>query len=196
MFKESRACGEIELSTDLAIAGISILSAGKIGHMSTLQAVQIIETPIGQVAIGATDLGVSDVEILTAEKSRTSFSSSPLASSNANQAAGQLREYFQGQRTEFDIPLDLTGTAFQVAVWNQISGLGFGDQATYGQIAAKLGKPQAARAVGGAVGANPIPLIIGCHRVLGSNRAITGYSGGQGIKTKLWLLGHEGIEHR
>jgi methylated-DNA-[protein]-cysteine S-methyltransferase len=164
--------------------------------MSSLQAVQVIQTPIGEVAVGATDQGISDVEILTPEKTRTGFSGSTLASSHAERAATQLNEYFQGKRTTFDLPLDLQGTAFQVAVWNQIASIGFGKQVSYGQIGAKLGKPQAARAVGGAVGANPVPLIVGCHRVMGSSGKVTGYSGGQGIKTKLWLLEHEGIDYR
>jgi methylated-DNA-[protein]-cysteine S-methyltransferase len=164
--------------------------------MSTLQAVRVISTPIGQVAIGATDRGINDVEILIPSKTRTEFSNSDTAYSHATGAAAQLEQYFQGKRTSFDLPLDLQGTLFQVSVWDEISDIGFGEQRSYGQIAARLGKPQAARAVGGAVGANPVPLIVGCHRVLGSSQALTGYSGGQGLETKLWLLKHEGIDYR
>lgn len=91
---------------------------------------------------------------------------------------------------------DLIGTDFQISVWGEIAGLGFGASQSYGEIANSIGKPEASRAVGGAVGANPVPLLIGCHRVLGSNKKLTGYSGGQGLKTKLWLLEHEQIEYR
>lgn len=194
--RETESCGEIELSTDLIQEPIRETDTCKIALMSSLQAVQIIQSPIGEIAIGATDRGISNVEILSTEKTRTGFSGIGLASSHAERAAAQLDEYFQGKRKSFELPLDLQGTPFQIAVWQQIASIGFGEQISYGQIGARLGKPQAARAVGGAVGANPVPLIVGCHRVMGSNGRVTGYSGGQGIKTKLWLLGHEGIDYR
>lgn len=163
--------------------------------MISLQAVRTIDTPIGKVAIGVTDRGVSDVEILTGDRSRSEFSDSEQASHFAEQAAIQLAEYFFGDRKAFDVPLDLVGTAFQKAVWQQIQQIGFGDDSNYGSIANILNNPSASRAVGGAVGANPVPILIGCHRILGSNRKLTGYSGGEGLKTKRWLLKHEGIEH-
>ena len=108
-------------------------------------------------------------------------------------AKSQLQQYFDGKLTDFDLPLDPHGTDFQKAVWGQIAKIGFGETITYQEIAAKLGKPLASRAVGGAVGANPIALLIGCHRVLGAAGRITGYSGGDGIPTKRWLLAHEQI---
>ncbi len=164
--------------------------------MTSLQAVRVIETPIGNIAIGSTELGVSNVEILPPEKVRSEFTESKAASRHSDSAARQLLEYFSGGRTEFDLDYDLHGTAFQKAVWNQITQIGFSESMSYGDIAAALGKPAAYRAVGGAVGANPVPLLIGCHRVLGSNRKLTGYTGGQGLKTKLWLLDHERVEYR
>ncbi len=111
-------------------------------------------------------------------------------------AVTQLAEYFAGTRHSFDVPIAVEGTEFQRAVWLELSKLPFGSIASYGEIGGATGRATAGRAVGGAVGANPIPLIVPCHRVLGTNKRITGYSAGAGIPTKAWLLDHEGIEHR
>ncbi|MGR0320122.1 methylated-DNA--[protein]-cysteine S-methyltransferase [Agromyces sp. ZXT2-3] len=108
-------------------------------------------------------------------------------------ARDQLEEYFAGRRTSFDLPLRLEGTPFQRAVWAELQRLGWGEATSYGALAAAVGRPGSARAIGGAVGANPMPIIVGCHRVLASDGRITGYSGGEGVPTKLWLLGHEQI---
>jgi methylated-DNA-[protein]-cysteine S-methyltransferase len=112
-----------------------------------------------------------------------------------DRAAEQLGEYFAGHRQDFDLPLSLAGTAFQLAVWEQLVALDFGEVVSYGELGMATGRATAGRAVGGAVGANPIPIIVPCHRVLGSDGRITGYSGGAGIPTKSWLLEHEGIAH-
>ena len=112
-----------------------------------------------------------------------------------DRAVEQLGEYFAGHRHDFDLPLSLVGTAFQLAVWEQLVALDFGEVVSYGELGMATGRPTAGRAVGGAVGANPIPIIVPCHRVLGSDGRITGYSGGAGIPTKSWLLEHEGIAH-
>jgi len=109
------------------------------------------------------------------------------------EALGQLGEYFAGERREFTVPVQLDGTEFQRQVWQQIEQIPFGQTVSYAQIAAALGKPKASRAVGGAVGSNPVALIVGCHRVMGASGRITGYSGGDGIPTKRWLLAHESI---
>ncbi|MRG61460.1 methylated-DNA--[protein]-cysteine S-methyltransferase [Agromyces sp. CFH 90414] len=108
-------------------------------------------------------------------------------------ATAQLEEYFAGARTSFDLPVRLTGTPFQQAVWAELARLGWGEAISYGALAAAVGRPGAARAIGGAVGANPVPIIVGCHRVLAGDGRITGYSGGEGVPTKQWLLGHEAI---
>ena len=110
-------------------------------------------------------------------------------------AVVQLREYFAGDRRDFDLPVELAGTAFQRAVWEQLVQLQWGEVVSYGDLGQATGRPTAGRAVGGAVGANPIPIIVPCHRVLGADGRITGYSGGEGIPTKSWLLDHEGIAH-
>jgi len=112
-----------------------------------------------------------------------------------DRAVEQLEEYFAGHRRDFDLPISLAGTAFQLAVWEQLVALDWGEVVSYGELGQATGRATAGRAVGGAVGANPIPIIVPCHRVLGSDGRITGYSGGDGIPTKSWLLEHEGIAH-
>lgn len=113
-----------------------------------------------------------------------------------DRAVAQLEQYFAGLRRDFDVPVNLAGTAFQLAVWEQLVRLEWGEVASYGDLGRGTGRATAGRAVGGAVGANPVPIIVPCHRVLGSDGTITGYSGGAGIPTKAWLLAHEGIAHR
>lgn len=112
-----------------------------------------------------------------------------------DRAIEQLAEYFAGDRHDFDVPVELIGTAFQRAVWEQIVQLQWGEVVSYGELGQATGRATAGRAVGGAVGANPVPIIVPCHRVLGSDGRITGYSGGEGIPTKSWLLEHEGVPH-
>lgn len=111
-------------------------------------------------------------------------------------AVTQLTEYFRGNRTTFDVPVAVTGTNFQKQIWAELSKLPFGSVVSYGFLGGVTGRATAGRAVGGAVGANPVPIIVPCHRVLASNGRITGFSAGEGIVTKAWLLDHEGIEHR
>lgn len=108
-------------------------------------------------------------------------------------AAAQLTDYFAGARQEFNVPVRLEGTPFRRAVWEQLGRLKFGTLTSYGELGTALGHPGYGRAIGGAVGANPVPIIVGCHRVLSSTGKVTGYSGGEGVPTKLWLLEHEGI---
>jgi len=103
-------------------------------------------------------------------------------------ARAQLREYFAGRRTAFDLPLALRGTPFQVRVWHALLRIPFGATASYGAIAAAIGCPGAARAVGGANHRNPIPIIVPCHRVIGSDGSLTGYGGGEARKRRLLEL--------
>lgn len=107
------------------------------------------------------------------------------------QAAQQLDEYFAGQRRSFDVPLDLSaGTTFQQTVWRALLGIGYGEHSSYGVIARMVGRPDAARAVGAAVGRNPLGIVVPCHRVLGAQGALTGYAGGLPRKTALLDLEH------
>jgi len=113
-----------------------------------------------------------------------------------SRATTQLAEYFAGERHDFELPVVLPGTQFQREIWAELQQLPWGGVSSYGDLGSRTGRATAGRAVGGAVGANPIPIIVPCHRVLASSGTITGYSAGEGITTKAWLLDHEGIEHR
>ena len=100
----------------------------------------------------------------------------------------ELDEYFAGKRTSFDLPLHLSGTPFQLAVWRALAEIPYGALETYGGLAARIGKPKAARAVGMGCHNNPLPIIIPCHRVVGHNGSLTGFGGGLGLKQALISL--------
>ena len=104
-------------------------------------------------------------------------------------AVAQLDEYFAGTRTSFDLPLAPAGTPFQQQAWSALADIPFGETRTYGEQAAMLGDRNKSRAVGAANGKNPIPIVVPCHRVVGSNGHLTGFAGG--LETKAWLLDHE-----
>jgi methylated-DNA-[protein]-cysteine S-methyltransferase len=106
--------------------------------------------------------------------------------------ARQLRGYFAGELKEFDLPLAAGGTPFEQRVWRELLNIGYGVTVSYGDIARAIGKPTAFRAVGLANGRNPIPIIVPCHRVIGSSGSLTGYGGG--LATKQLLLTLEGVE--
>ncbi len=161
-------------------------------HHATPEWLLRIESPIGRLEL------VSDGKSLTSlTMERNGMLPRDGVPENSHRvlerAASQLTEYFGGRRRSFSVPLAPKGTAFQHAVWDQLRALEWGELTTYGELGLGTGRPAAGRAVGGAIGANPIPIIVPCHRVLGSDGRVTGYSGGAGIPTKLWLLEHEGI---
>lgn len=154
-----------------------------------------IDSPIGRVEV------TSDADSITSlsieRQGRLPWEDLPESTTTVLEAArAQLQEYFRGDRTEFDLPLRLVGTPFQRQVWQILSEVPFGGVLSYGEIGRSTGRPTAGRAVGGAVGANPVPIIVPCHRVLALDGRITGYSAGDGIATKVWLLDHEGIPHK
>lgn len=154
-----------------------------------------MESPIGRLEITALGKAIVGLDIARNGALRHDGElekSSPVL----EKARKQLGEYFAGKRKAFALSTALDGTEFQQSVWGALSGIPFGGVMSYGEVGHETGRPSAGRAVGGAVGANPIPIIIPCHRVLASDGRITGYSGGNGIPTKVWLLDHEGIAHR
>ena len=104
------------------------------------------------------------------------------------EAARQLRAYFAGTAREFDLPLDMVGTAFQKLVWRELMAILYGETRGYGQMAAAIGSPKAVRAVGAASGANPIPIVVPCHRVIGAGGKLVGYGGGLALKRRLLEL--------
>jgi methylated-DNA-[protein]-cysteine S-methyltransferase len=113
------------------------------------------------------------------------------------QAAAQVNEYFAGARTRFDLPLDLShGTPFQQSVWHALLRLPYGDTTSYAALSAAIGTPAAVRAVGAAVGRNPISVIVPCHRILGSDGSLTGYAGGLDRKRQLLTLEGRGEKWR
>ena len=138
--------------------------------------------PLGTLVIGHTDAKIVSVKLQTAPT--RPHCPSPLS----DLAAGQIMEYFQGKRKDFDLPIYAPGTPFQTAVWHEISRIPYGQTRSYGQIAAILGKPKASRAVGQAANRNPLWIIVPCHRVVGKNQALTGYAGGLEIKQALLEL--------
>jgi methylated-DNA-[protein]-cysteine S-methyltransferase len=105
------------------------------------------------------------------------------------EAMRQLAAYFAGELTAFDLPLELHGTDFQRRVWLELSNIEFDTTVSYSEVARRIGRPTACRAVGAANGRNPIPIIGPCHRVIGANRSLVGYGGG--LPAKQWLLEHE-----
>ena len=113
----------------------------------------------------------------------------PAAEAHLDRAETQLAEYFRGTRREFDLDLDLAGTAFQRSAWEVLRTIPYGATLSYGQQAAALGDPAKARAVGAANGRNPLSIVVPCHRVVAAGGALTGFAGGLG--TKAWLLDHE-----
>jgi methylated-DNA-[protein]-cysteine S-methyltransferase len=149
-----------------------------------------IESPIGPLAIGATDLGVRFV-MWHDDQRRVpeAVGSGKQATAIVEATRRQLDEYFCGERTEFDLPLDPVGTPFQHAAWAALRTIAYGSTVSYGEQARRLGDVRKARAVGAANGRNPIGIIVPCHRVVGANGSLTGFAGG--LASKAWLLDHE-----
>jgi len=151
---------------------------------SPLGAIWIAATPTGLCCIG---LGEGQPDTFFTWISRH-LPDMPLSADPAvlEPAAAQLDEYLAGRRQSFDLAIDVHGTPFQNEVWTQLMGIPYGSTVTYGQIARRIGRPTASRAVGAAIGANPLPIVIPCHRVIGSKGALVGYGGG--LKNKETLL--------
>jgi methylated-DNA-[protein]-cysteine S-methyltransferase len=105
--------------------------------------------------------------------------------SRAAALAGELDAYFRGELTEFTVPLDLAGTPFQLGVWRQLQAIPYGEVRSYADVARAIGRPSAVRAVGAANGANPVPVVVPCHRVIGSSGSLTGFGGGLDWKRRL-----------
>ncbi len=144
-----------------------------------------IETAGGPVTF-ATD-GEAIREIRLGRRLRDRGRKTPLD----RETARQLRDYFHGARTTFDLPIRFAGTRFEEDVWHAVHAIPFGDTFSYSEIAATVGRPRAARAVGNAVGANPLPLFVPCHRVLAMNGRLGGF--GCGLDWKRFLLRLEGV---
>ena len=147
-----------------------------------------LDTPIGELLLAGEEGALSMIGFPKGSMRREPeadwiFNEKPLAN-----ARKQLREYFAGERREFDLPLKLSGTEFQVSVLEALLGIPYGETTSYGEIARRIGRPKAVRAVGAANGRNPIPIVVPCHRVIGSTGDLTGFGGGLDTKEALLRL--------
>lgn len=161
-------------------------------------AYEVTDSPLGPLLVAATSAGLCAVSFggaaeATLEELARSRGRRLLRSPGPVEAAlRELDEYFTGARRAFDLPLDLSGVRpFQRAVLEQLSRVPYGQTATYGELAARAGRPRAARAVGGALNRNPLPIVLPCHRVIGADGSLVGYGGG--LERKQALLALEGI---
>jgi methylated-DNA-[protein]-cysteine S-methyltransferase len=147
-------------------------------------------SPLGNLVLAATSKGLSGLYFEEHKYfAGTTGWQRDDSCSHLRQAVTQLDEYFSNRRTTFDIALDLAGTPFQRTVWDQLTAIPFGRTETYGMHARRIGKPEAVRAVGGAIGRNPVSIIVPCHRVIGMSGALAGYAGG--LERKRYLLALE-----
>jgi methylated-DNA-[protein]-cysteine S-methyltransferase len=145
-------------------------------------------SPIGLLLLAADDSGLRQIHFADDKhppKPDPTWRENP---SQLQEAIRQLRAYFAGELETFDLPLAPQGTAFQLKVWKLLCDIPYGETISYGELARRVGNPKASRAVGLANGSNPIPIIIPCHRVIGSNGKLTGYGGGLPLKEKLLAL--------
>jgi|SRR5437867_967773 len=140
----------------------------------------VMNTPVGLLTLASTERGLASIHF------GKSIPQRGVVDAASNRVfVQQIDEYFQALRTQFDLPLDFDGTPFQVAVWQELLRIPYGETRTYGEIARSLGKPGASRAVGMANHHNPIPIVIPCHRVVGHDGSLTGYGGGLHLKRQL-----------
>lgn len=153
------------------------------------------QTPLGPMVLAATERGIRGIYFVGQKHfSGTQGWQYAATHPHLQQAARQLDEYFSRSRKVFDLLLDLSGTEFQCAIWQQLIEIPFGETTTYAHHARRIGNPKAVRAVGAAIGRNPVSIIVPCHRVIGSDGRATGYAGG--LERKRHLLGFGGVQIR
>lgn len=150
-----------------------------------------LDTPLGRLLVAAGVGGLRRVSFLDGEHPSPPEpgwreTADPAGHPVLGPALAQLREYFAGRRRGFDLPLDADGTPFQQTVWAALREIPYGETWSYGRLARRLGRPGASRAVGAANGANPVPVVVPCHRVVGADGSLTGY--GEGLAVKAGLL--------
>jgi methylated-DNA-[protein]-cysteine S-methyltransferase len=145
----------------------------------------ILDSPIGPLSVGRERRGgpLTDIHFFARTKEEWQRDDSAF-----DDVATQLRDYFAGQRRQFDLPLAPAGTPFQQSVWNVLRTIPYGATRSYLDVANAIGKPAACRAVGAANGANPLPIVVPCHRVIGANGSLTGFGGGIEVKKRLLAL--------
>jgi len=147
-----------------------------------------MESPIGPLLLAGDERGLSLVYFVNGRRPKSPPRNWVEDKKPFKEVVRQLQAYFEGKLKDFDLPLVLEGTEFQLLVWRNLRKIPYGETVSYGQLARRIGSPDAARAVGLANGSNPIPIIIPCHRVIGSNGDLIGFGGGLPIKKKLLSL--------
>ena len=147
-----------------------------------------VDTPIGELLLAGTENALSLIGFPKGSMRRDPGPDWIFKEEPFEKVRQQLREYFEGQRREFDIPLSLKGTDFQLSVWHELREIPYGTTVSYGEVAKRIDNPKAVRAVGAANGRNPIPIIVPCHRVIGSHGDLTGFGGGLDTKEALLRL--------
>jgi len=149
-----------------------------------------LDTPIGRLRLFAdADGALVQVNLPHARKPMPDPGPSQPGPAHLERIREQLGEYFDGRRFDFELALRAHGTDFQRQVWQGLTAIGYGCTESYGDLARRIGRPRAVRAVGAANGANPLSIVVPCHRVIGADGSLTGYGGG--LDAKRWLLAHE-----
>lgn len=156
---------------------------------------RVIDSPVGGLRLAKDDAGLRAIEFIGPAKAGPDVRNVPIVGAGfsrpndaLDEVVSQLEEYFEGKRRAFDLPLAPQGTPFQQRVWRALLDIPYGETISYGELASRIGNKAASRAVGLANGRNPLPIVIPCHRVIGSNGKLTGYGGGLPIKQQLLAL--------
>ena len=146
-----------------------------------------ISTPVGRLRLAGDESGLRSISFQNRfSPAAPAENESPLSTEEPfREAIAQLEAYFAGALRRFDLPLAPEGTSFQREVWSALTAIPYGETVSYGELARRLGRPAASRAVGAANGQNPIPIVIPCHRVIGADGSLTGFGGGLAIKRRL-----------
>lgn len=148
-----------------------------------------LESPVGALQVAGDEAGLHSISFPSGSRAVAPREEWRRDEAFFKDAFAQLDAYFRGELTRFNLPLHFSGTAFQKTVWRALIDIPYGETTSYGALAASIGRPAASRAVGAANGANPLPIIAPCHRVIGADRSLTGFGGG--LPTKSFLLDHE-----
>lgn len=151
----------------------------------------IFESPVGALLLAGDGEALHLIGFPTGSRAKQPDPAWRKDAAPFKETVRQLGAYFAGDRRAFDLPLHFGGTDFQNTVWRTLIDIPYGETITYADLAARIGRPTASRAVGAANGANPLPIVAPCHRVIGANGSLTGFGGG--LPTKMFLLRHEGV---
>ena len=151
-----------------------------------------MDSPVGRLLLAGDEAGLRLISFPAGRTAREAAPGWRRDDAPFAEAVGQLRAYFAGELTEFDLHMAPRGTAFQLAVWQALQRIPYGETRSYGELARTIGRPKAGRAVGAANGSNPLPIVVPCHRVIGSTGKLTGFGGGLDTKAALLTLERAG----